>query len=327
MSAIRSKLSIVAVLAVMIVMVSGPAMMNVQGLSASSGKPIAEIGNPEIITRVQGGPAANEVIRTWTSPASGIFHQSIQNEGLKGIEIHVYDVTFEPPTTCSTCLITFSEAGAYPNGTVQLGDFEVLKDHVYEWSFSPSGRVGTSAQYSWAFEGIGVPPVALFSFQLPYSCMVIVNATASYDPDGTIVNYEWTWGDGYTSTGVTSSHMYPADGTRYVTLTVTDDDGLTGSRLSSIPPPLPYLVGGYTYDSDGQLLTDCAVTVTNNRTGASLYTTSGSSAFYQVDLSTIDGGWDLGDLIVVCATKDTLIGWADGIASGGAYLLLHVTLY
>lgn len=56
-----------------------------------------------------------------------------------------------------------------------------------------------------------------------------VNGSQSFDPDGTIASYAWTFGDGGTATGVTATHAYTAAGTYDVTLSVTDDDGATGS--------------------------------------------------------------------------------------------------
>ncbi|MFC1951973.1 PKD domain-containing protein [Chloroflexota bacterium] len=43
--------------------------------------------------------------------------------------------------------------------------------------------------------------------------------------DGTIVSYEWDFGDSSNGTGETPSHPYAAPGTYTVTLTVTDNDG------------------------------------------------------------------------------------------------------
>lgn len=69
---------------------------------------------------------------------------------------------------------------------------------------------------------------------------------SSTDPDGEIVSHLWDWGDGATSTGATSSHMYAATGTYPVLLTVTDDDGATATatttvkaRTCSLPPEDP----------------------------------------------------------------------------------------
>ena len=51
-----------------------------------------------------------------------------------------------------------------------------------------------------------------------------VNST---DPDGTIVSYEWDFGDGTTASGETVSHVYSAAGNFTAELTVTDNDGLS----------------------------------------------------------------------------------------------------
>jgi len=55
--------------------------------------------------------------------------------------------------------------------------------------------------------------------------VISFNASASYDPDGTIASYFWTFGDGTNATGVTTIHSYVENGTYTVTLTITDDDG------------------------------------------------------------------------------------------------------
>ena len=54
------------------------------------------------------------------------------------------------------------------------------------------------------------------------------DGSASSDPDGTIVSYEWDFGDGEPpESGVNVSHVYSTDGIYTVTLTVTDDDDAT----------------------------------------------------------------------------------------------------
>jgi len=85
------------------------------------------------------------------------------------------------------------------------------------------------------------PPTARFS-HVRDLFSVTVDASASTDPDGTIVSYAWDWGDTTTGTGVTSGHTYTVENAYTITLTVTDNDLLTDTAAAVVS------VGGTTYD-------------------------------------------------------------------------------
>ena len=82
------------------------------------------------------------------------------------------------------------------------------------------------------------PPVASFtatpsSGTAPLS--VQLDASASTDNGGSIVTYNWNFGDSSAAgSGVTTSHAYAAPGTYTVTLTVTDNGGTTGSTTRQV---------------------------------------------------------------------------------------------
>jgi len=74
---------------------------------------------------------------------------------------------------------------------------------------------------------------------------VAFNASNSYDPDGIIISYEWTFGDGSFGNDKTATHTYELPGTYTVVLKVTDEDGAINQTASAIlvfkasVPPVP----------------------------------------------------------------------------------------
>jgi len=80
-------------------------------------------------------------------------------------------------------------------------------------------------------------PVADLSVGEPYQGIVkteiTFNGSKSYDPDGTITNWFWVFGDNLDGTGKTVQHTYSKAGTYTVTLTVTDNEGATNTNTTT----------------------------------------------------------------------------------------------
>lgn len=73
-----------------------------------------------------------------------------------------------------------------------------------------------------------VPPVASFEIQPSpdgSQTTIVLDATSSHDPDGSIIVYGWNFGDGSSGSGVTKAHTYPAIGKYEVKLNVIDNSG------------------------------------------------------------------------------------------------------
>jgi PKD repeat protein len=138
---------------------------------------------------------------------------------------------------------------------------------AYEWDFG-DGTFGFDANMEHSYDTIGVYHVSLtvtdnenatatdfcevvvvdereppkencppIAFAMPKCQQIGVNETASFDGsgsvdlDGTIVSYEWDFGDGTSGTGVFVSHQYDEEGSYDVVLIVTDDDNASSSDI------------------------------------------------------------------------------------------------
>ena len=149
--------------------------------------------------------------------------------------------------------ITFDGSGSNdPDGTIvdyswDFGDGTtgsgVMPTHAYSANGSytvtltvtdDAGDTGTDT--TTATIGLGnLPPVADANgpYSSTFGVAVSFDGTGSSDPDGTIVSYEWDFGDGNTGSGPAPSHTYAADRIYHVTLQVTDDAGATDSAMTT----------------------------------------------------------------------------------------------
>lgn len=122
------------------------------------------------------------------------------------------------------------------------------------------------------------PPVAAFTYIT--TDLAVAFSDQSSDPDGSIVSWDWDFGDGNSSAEQNPVHTYAA-GSYTVTLTVTDDGGkraassqglsVSAGGTNNLPP-----VAAFSYSCTGR---DCSFD-------------AGSSSD---DTGIIDYAWDLGD--------------------------------
>ena len=116
----------------------------------------------------------------------------------------------------------------------------------------PSGATSTSQEVV-QIEAPNAPPVASFTVSCDERPVCVFDPSALYDPEGAIVQVQWTFGDGSvggcsTSNGclalAPATHYYRASGTYTVTLRVTDAAGATSAVSQTVTgsPRLPTLV-------------------------------------------------------------------------------------
>ena len=136
---------------------------------------------------------------TWTQQA-----MPVVNPG----GVYLGQVAYAPTTQCGYIVYGLNSGGAVAGGTWRLCLNAGNQPPIASFTATPSSAT------------VGSP--------------VAVSAAASSDPDGTIASYAWNFGDGTTASGVSASKSYVTAGTYTVTLTVTDNGGLTGSTTRTV---------------------------------------------------------------------------------------------
>ncbi|MCU1478501.1 MAG: hypothetical protein JWQ64_3194 [Subtercola sp.] len=116
---------------------------------------------------------------------------------------------------------------------------------------------------------VNVAPTASFTNSIDH-LVLSVDGSGSSDSDGTVAGYLWNFGDGGTATTATATHTYAAAGTYQVKLTVTDNNGATGTSTTPVTavaapppnvPPTASFTSGHTdltatFDASGSTDTD-----------------------------------------------------------------------
>jgi parallel beta-helix repeat protein len=112
-------------------------------------------------------------------------------------------------------------------------DGDGFVDFAYVFDYGQQDGLPWVNQDGWG----NVPPIAEAG---PDQTVIIgesvqFDGSSSSDPDGIIASYQWEFGDltpaGH---GVVFIHAYSVEGTYTVTLTVTDDDGVTGTDTATV---------------------------------------------------------------------------------------------
>ena len=124
-------------------------------------------------------------------------------------------------TTSITMIHTYSHPGNYilklqVKDNNDLTDTDTANVTIYELSTQNHTLV---AHAGGPYQGMRYKPI-------------IFNGSHSFDTNGTITNYTWTFGDNITGYEITTLHTYATIGTYQVTLTITDSNQLATSNTT-----------------------------------------------------------------------------------------------
>ena len=150
---------------------------------------------------------------------------------------------------------------------------------------------------------------------------VSFDGSLSFDSDGSVVAYDWNFGDGNTAQGAIVNHAYTQAGTYTTVLTITDDSGLSHSESLSIevapanvPPTAQFSVSttsgtmplAVVFDATGSTDSDGEIVAYawdfgdgNTAVGATAQHSFVAAGTYQVNLAVLD---NLGGVSVASTT-------------------------
>jgi len=247
-------------------------------------------GRGRLVLQAPSAPNQPPTASFTVSPSPALVGQTVTFNGTGSVDpdgtIVAYTWSFGDGTTSSGSSTShaYTAAGAY-TATLTVQD--------------NSGSTASTSRPVTISTPSNQPPVASFTPSPPTTqpgIAVSMNASASYDPDGAIASYLWSFGDGTSGSGVSTSHAFGSAGTYTVTLTVQDNGGATGATGRQVlvqAPSLPDLtVQSLTYvptaPTVGQSVTFTAVIVNQGATssgafrvrldGSSLSTTASSAS-------------------------------------------------
>ncbi len=137
--------------------------------------------------------------------------------------------------------------GSIVNWTWQMGDGTTLygenvthsydDDGIYPVNLSVEDDYGDTNATEKNIHVENIHPTPSFNYSPSEPTIIDIvemNASESYDSDGTIVNYTWNLGNEDIRYGETIEYIYPYVGFYTINLTVTDNDGNTSSTSQNI---------------------------------------------------------------------------------------------
>ncbi len=179
------------------------------------------------------------VIETPSAYNDGGWHHVVASQGPGGMKLYVDGVLVgtNPQVNAQPYSGYWKVGGDTTWGGTSSNYLSGTLDEAAIYSYELSAA-RVSAHFSAGGGVLNQDPTAAFT-SATNQRRAAFDAAGSADPDGTIVRYDWDFGDDSTGSGATPAHVYGASGTYAVKLTVTDNKGGKGTVTRSVTIAAP----------------------------------------------------------------------------------------
>lgn len=181
---------------------------------------------------------------------------STDSKSVMVVKYPIASFTYSPISPLVGETVTFNASTSKPDGgflvsyawnfddETLISETSPITSHAYRASGNYNVTLNvTDSEGLWDIEYKSItvlaPPVASFNYSPTFPIAnetITFNATTSQDPDGTIQNYTWNFGDGNITTVNVPIiiHSYNTFGSYIVRLTVIDNDGYNNSASKTV---------------------------------------------------------------------------------------------
>ena len=211
----------------------------------------------------------------------------------------------------------FIGAGSSASGSTLTPSHVYANPGTYTATLSATDAAGHSGNSTTAVTVNDVPPTVTVTDPPPVAGSPVSFTASATDVSPAVqaagYTYAWTFGDGTTGTGGTSSHTYATAGTYTVTVTAMDEYGKTGTASETITISAPGSTGTLNVSAGSSITSNPLATVTFAGS------VSGGTAPYSYSWNYGDGNTTAGTSVTFAGTDTTTQGSWSGVYGAAGY--------
>lgn len=163
------------------------------------------------------------------SSTQGRVFIKVVNNGVTILENWAPDYNSRPlPATWTECILDVSSIKNQPFDRIEVNasvDNEAIATIFLD---------DVKLQNSLSLNGEPIVGLSISSYRITAGASVNFDASSSYDPDGSVVSYNWSFGNGGTESGAHVEFPFPNEGIYFGHVTIQDNDGKKASAKFTI---------------------------------------------------------------------------------------------